>query len=111
MLDPQGYITTWNTGASLLKQYTQEEIIGKHFSRFYSEEDRKARKPEKELELALRCGKVEDEGWRLRKDGSRFWADVIITPIYRDGKLTGFSKVTRDLTERKAAETRLIAAY
>jgi osomolarity two-component system sensor histidine kinase TcsA len=111
MLDPQGYITTWNTGASLLKQYTQEEIIGKHFSQFYNEEDRKARKPEKELELALRDGKVEDEGWRVRKDGSRFWANVIITPIYRDGKLTGFSKVTRDLTERKATETRLIAAY
>ncbi|KAJ4535800.1 hypothetical protein HRR77_007744 [Exophiala dermatitidis] len=111
MLDPNGCIATWNTGATLLKQYTQEEIIGKHFSTFYREEDRKARKPEKELELALRDGKVEDEGWRVRKDGSRFWANVIITPVYRDGELTGFSKVTRDLTERKAAEARLISAY
>lgn len=111
MLDPNGHIATWNTGAMLLKQYTQDEIVGKHFSTFYSEEDRKARKPEKELQLALRDGKVEDEGWRVRKDGSRFWANVIITPVYRDGELTGFSKVTRDLTERKAAEARLIAAY
>lgn len=111
MLDPSGCIATWNTGAMLLKQYQKEEIIGKHFSTFYSDEDRKARKPEKELELALRDGKVEDEGWRLKKDGSRFWANVIITPVYRDGELSGFSKVTRDLTERKAGEARLIAAY
>ncbi|EXJ93890.1 hypothetical protein A1O1_02283 [Capronia coronata CBS 617.96] len=111
MLDPNGCIATWNTGAMLLKQYTHDEIVGRHFSTFYSEEDRKARKPQKELELALRDGKVEDEGWRVRKDGSRFWANVIITPVYRDGELTGFSKITRDLTERKAAEARLIAAY
>jgi len=111
MLDPNGYIATWNTGAALLKQYTQDEIIGKHFSTFYSESDRKARKPERELELALRDGQVEDEGWRLKKDGSRFWANVTIAPVYRDGSLTGFSKVTRDLTERRAAEARLIAAY
>jgi osomolarity two-component system sensor histidine kinase TcsA len=111
MLDPNGCITTWNTGAMLLKQYTQEEIIGKHFSIFYSVDDRKARKPEKELELALRNGRVEDEGWRLKKDGSRFWANVIIASVYREGILTGFSKVTRDLTERKAGEARLIAAY
>ncbi|KIW66431.1 hypothetical protein PV04_05766 [Phialophora macrospora] len=111
MLDPKGCIATWNTGAMLLKQYKEEEIIGKHFSTFYSEEDRKTRKPDKELEVALREGKVEDEGWRVRKDGSRFWANVIISPVYRDGVLTGFSKVTRDLTERKAGEARLIAAY
>jgi osomolarity two-component system sensor histidine kinase TcsA len=111
MLDPKGCIATWNTGAMLLKQYKEEEIIGRHFSTFYSEEDRKTRKPEKELEVALREGKVEDEGWRVRKDGSRFWANVIIAPVYRDGVLTGFSKVTRDLTERKAGEARLIAAY
>jgi osomolarity two-component system sensor histidine kinase TcsA len=111
MLDTNGCITTWNTGAILLKQYKQEEIIGKHFSTFYSEEDRKSRKPEKELEVALREGKVEDEGWRVKKDGSRFWANVIISPVYRNGVLTGFSKVTRDLTERKAGEARLIAAY
>ncbi|KAL6249564.1 hypothetical protein RBB50_003417 [Rhinocladiella similis] len=111
MLDTKGCIATWNTGAMLLKQYTQEEIVGRHFSTFYSEEDRKARKPERELEIALRDGKVEDEGWRVRKDGSRFWANVIITPVYRDGELRGYSKVTRDLTERKGAEARLIAAY
>ncbi|KAK4938143.1 hypothetical protein LTR10_021383 [Elasticomyces elasticus] len=111
MLDPTGCITTWNTGAMLLKHYTQDEIIGRHFSTFYSEDDRKARKPEKELEIALRDGKVEDEGWRFRKDGTGFWANVIITPVYRDGELRGFSKITRDLTERKAAEARLIEAY
>lgn len=111
MLDPKGCIATWNTGAMLLKQYTQEEVIGRHFSTFYSEEDRRARKPERELEIALRDGKVEDEGWRVRKDGTRFWANVIITPVYRDGELRGFSKVTRDLTERKGSEARLIAAY
>ena len=111
MLDTNGCIVTWNTGAMLLKQYKQEEIIGKHFSAFYSEEDRRARKPEKELEVALREGKVEDEGWRVKKDGSRFWANVIISPVYRNGALSGFSKVTRDLTERKAGEARLIAAY
>lgn len=111
MLDTQGHITTWNTGAALLKQYSSEEIIGQHFSQFYGEEDKRAKKPEKELELAVRDGKVEDEGWRLRKDGSRFWANVVISPIYHRGVLTGFSKVTRDLTERKAGEARLIAAY
>ena len=111
MLDTNGCIATWNTGAMLLKQYKQEEIVGKHFSTFYNEEDRKARKPERELEVALREGKVEDEGWRLRKDGTRFWANVLITPVYREGVLSGFSKVTRDLTERKMGEARLIAAY
>src|SRR5277367_1952163 len=111
MIDPTGNIATWNAGAAILKQYTQQEILGKHFSVFYSEEDRKAKKPEKELELCLREGKVEDEGWRYKKDGSRFWANVIITPVYRSGTLIGFSKVTRDLTERKATEARMIAAY
>lgn len=111
MLDPTGAISTWNTGASLLKQYSQQEIIGQHFSIFYSDEDKRSRKPEKELEVALRDGKVEDEGWRFRKDGTRFWANVIIAPVYRDGILKGFSKVTRDLTERKAGEARLIEAY
>lgn len=111
MLDPQGHVSTWNTGASILKQYSRDEILGKHFSTFYSEQDRKAKKPDKELELALRDGKVEDEGWRVKKDGSRFWANVVIAPVYRDAVLQGFSKVTRDLTERKAGEARLIAAY
>ena len=111
MIDPTGNIATWNAGAAILKQYTQQEVLGKHFSVFYSKEDRIAKKPEKELELCLREGKVEDEGWRYKKDGSRFWANVIITPVYRSGTLIGFSKVTRDLTERKATEARMIAAY
>ena len=111
MLDTEGNITTWNTGAAVLKGYTPQEIVGRHFSVFYSEEDRIANKPGKELELCLRDGKVEDEGWRYRKDGTRFWANVIIAPLYRSNRLIGFSKVTRDLTERKAAESRLILAY
>jgi osomolarity two-component system, sensor histidine kinase TcsA len=111
MIDPTGNVATWNAGAAILKQYTPQEILGKNFSVFYSEEDRIARKPEKELELCLREGKVEDEGWRYKKDGSRFWANVIITPVYRSDTLIGFSKVTRDLTERKATEARMIAAF
>jgi osomolarity two-component system sensor histidine kinase TcsA len=111
MIDPTGNVATWNAGAAILKQYTPQEVLGKHFSIFYGEEDRKAKKPEKELEVCLREGKVEDEGWRYKKDGSRFWANVIITPIYRSNTLIGFSKVTRDLTERKAAEARMIAAF
>ncbi|WEW57349.1 histidine kinase [Emydomyces testavorans] len=111
MLDTKGYVTTWNAGAAILKGYTAEEIIGKHFSVFHGEEDRAKGKPAKELVLALHDGKVEDEGWRFRKDGSRFWANVTITPVHQFGHHVGFVKVTRDLTERKAAEARLIAAY
>ncbi|OCL10785.1 hypothetical protein AOQ84DRAFT_314914 [Glonium stellatum] len=111
MLNPKGNIATWNTGAQLLKGYTEEDIVGRHFSNFYGLEDRLADKPGKELVVALRDGRVEDEGWRYRKDGSRFWANVIITPVYRGETLIGFSKVTRDLTERRAAESRLLSAY
>ena len=111
MLDTEGNVKTWNAGAALLKGYSTEEIVGKHFSTFYTEEDIIAQKPRKEIEICLREGKVEDESWRLRKDGSRFWANVTITMVYRDGVHIGFSKVTRDLTERKAANSRLIAAY
>ncbi|KAL7658639.1 hypothetical protein ACMYSQ_004750 [Aspergillus niger] len=111
MLDTHGHIVTWNTGAALLKGYSAKEIIGRHFSTFYSLEDRMADKPGKELEVCLREGKVEDEGWRYRKDGSRFWANVLITPMYALGRHIGFTKVTRDLTERNAAETRMIAAF
>ncbi|KAH7122414.1 sensor histidine kinase-like protein/response regulator Fos-1 [Dendryphion nanum] len=111
MLDPKGYIATWNAGAHKFKGYTKDEIIGKHFSNFYGKEDRESGKPARELADALRDGRVEDEGWRYRKDGTRFWANVIITPIYRDDVLLGFAKVTRDLSERRKAEADLIAAY
>jgi osomolarity two-component system sensor histidine kinase TcsA len=111
MLDPTGHIATWNAGAQGFKGYTPSEIIGKHFSTFYSQEDRENDKPSRELRDALRDGRCEDEGWRFRKDGSRFWANVVITPVYKDDVLLGFSKVTRDLTERRKAENSLIAAY
>ncbi|KAL5388922.1 hypothetical protein DPSP01_002629 [Paraphaeosphaeria sporulosa] len=111
MLSPQGNIATWNVGAQAFKGYTKSEIIGKHFSNFYSKEDRDNGKPARELRDALRNGACEDEGWRIRKDGSRFWANVVITPVYKDGELLGFSKITRDLSERKKAESKLIAAY
>lgn len=111
LLDIHGNVATWNIGAELHKGYEKEEIIGKHFSIFYGKEDLEKRKPQIELEICLREGRVEDEGWRYRKDGSRFWANVIITSVYKDGVHVGFGKVTRDLTERKASESRLIAAY
>jgi PAS domain S-box-containing protein len=105
LLDPQGVITTWNAGAQRIKGYTPEEIIGRHFSTFYPEDDIRDRKPERELEIASEYGSVEDEGWRLRKDGTRFWANVVITAVHDEhGKLRGFAKVTRDMTERKRAD-------
>jgi len=105
LLDPEGHITTWNAGAQRIKGYAPEEIIGRHFSAFYPEEDRRDQKPERELEIAKQYGSVEDEGWRIRKDGTRFWANVIITAVHDEhGKLRGFAKVTRDMTERKRAE-------
>jgi osomolarity two-component system sensor histidine kinase TcsA len=111
MLDTHGRVATWNAGAEFFKGYKRDEIIGQHFSRFYGEEDVRNRKPQKELEVALAEGRVEDEGWRYRKDGTRFWANVVITPIYRGDALIGFSKVTRDLSERRNAEAELISAY
>jgi len=111
MLDSTGHIATWNTGAGILKQYKANEIIGKHFSTFYSKADRDARIPEMELEVAIRDGKFEDSGWRYRKDGSKFWANVVITPTYDNDVLVGFTKVTRDMTERHQAEERLIEEY
>jgi len=111
MLDTRGHIATWNSGAAILKGYTANEIIGQHFSVLYGPKDRQANKPARELGLCLRDGKVEDEGWRYRKDGSRFWANVMITAISQSGRHVGFVKVTRDLTERKAAEARLIEAF
>ncbi|CAI4213170.1 unnamed protein product [Parascedosporium putredinis] len=111
LLDTRGNVASWNMGATLLKGYTKEEIIGKHFSVFYLDEELQAGKPERELEICLREGRVEDEGWRVRKDGTRFWANVVITAVYKNGVHVGFGKVTRDLTEWKRAELRLISAY
>ena len=111
MLDSQGHVTSWNAGARRFKGYQAEEIIGEHFSRFYTPEDRDRQIPRIALETAEREGRFETEGWRVRKDGTRFWANVVIDPI-RDpgGELVGFAKVTRDLTERKAAEEELRAS-
>jgi len=104
MLDADGIVTSWNQGAQRFKGYSAEEIIGHHFSRFYTEEDRHRGLPKHALETAVGRGVFEQEGWRVRKDGSRFWAHVVIDPIYSDaGALVGFAKVTRDLTERKNA--------
>jgi PAS domain S-box-containing protein len=108
MLDPAGHVMSWNAGASRLKGYAPEEIIGRHFSTFYTTEDRARDHPGYELEVAVRAGRYEEEGWRVRKDGSMFWASVTITAIRDDeGRLTGFAKVTRDLTERKLSEDAL----
>src|SRR6266498_2514264 len=108
MLDAGGRVATWNVGAERLKGYKAEEIVGQHFSRFYPQDAVERRWPEHELEVAQREGRFEDEGWRVRKDGSRFWANVVITALRDDeGRLLGFSKVTRDLTERKRAEEAL----
>jgi formate hydrogenlyase transcriptional activator len=111
VIDPQGRVATWNTGAERIKGYRAEEIIGQHFSRFYTPEDVASRKPEEELKTASNLGRVEDEGWRVRKDGSRFWANVVITAIRdKDGQLIGFTKVTRDITERNRIEEALRAS-
>lgn len=110
LLDEDGVIISWNPGAERMKGYKPHEIIGKHFSIFYSQTDKDNNKPEFELEYSKAHGSIEDEGWRLRKDGTKFWADVIITSLYDDkGKHRGFAKVTRDLTERKNYEDKLNA--
>src|ERR1044072_5108150 len=99
LLDVDGNVLTWNIGAEKNKGYKAHEIIGKHFSTFYLENDKAAGKPERELELAQKFGRVEDEDWRVRKDGTQFWANVVITALYDpSGDLAGYAKVTRDLT-------------
>jgi len=104
MLDPAGRIASWNAGAERIKQYRSDEIIGQHFSRFYSPDEVQTGKPQRKLEVAQAEGRFEEEGWRIRKDGSRFWANVVITALKdRSGKLRGFSKITRDITERRNA--------
>jgi len=108
MLDPRGVVSNWNTGAQQIKGYTADEIIGQHFSRFYTPEDVEARVPWKALETATKEGRFTAEGWRQRKDGARFWASVVIDAIRDDdGQLIGFAKVTRDLTERREAQLEL----
>jgi PAS domain S-box-containing protein len=105
MLDTEGHVTNWNPGAERLKGYTQQEIIGEHFSRFYTPEDRESGLPARALATALEAGKFEAEGWRVRKDGSRFWASVLIDPIREEtGELVGFAKITRDMSERRALD-------
>src|SRR5471032_1541007 len=108
MLNPEGFINSWNAGAERFKGYSAHEIIGQHFSVFYTEEDRRSGRPARALQTAREQGKFEDEGWRVRRDGTRFWASVVVDPI-RDpaGELIDFAKITRDITERKAAEEAL----
>ena len=108
MLDTRGYVVSWNAGAQRFKGYVAREIIGRHFSEFYTAEDRASGVPERALRTALEHGKFEDEGWRVRKDGTCFWASVVIDPIHdSSGELVGFAKITRDISERKAAQEEL----
>ncbi|MFG0599875.1 PAS domain S-box protein [Delftia sp. WSY_4] len=107
MLDPEGRIVSWNLGAKRIKGYEEDEVLHTHFSRFYTPEDQQAGLPQAGLRTAVSTGRMEAEGLRVRKDGSRFWASVVIDAIYDEGQLIGFAKVTRDVTERKAAEAQL----
>src|SRR5581483_9695853 len=105
LLDPTGHIRSWNEGAQRIKGYTADEIIGKHFSIFYPPAEIRRGKTEYELRVAIEDGRYEEEGWRIHKDGSRFWANVVITALFDStGRHVGFAKVTRDLSERKRAE-------
>jgi PAS domain S-box-containing protein len=111
MLNPEGLVISWNAGARRFKGYPADEIIGQHFSRFYTEEDKAADLPARALQTALTEGKFEDEGWRVRKDGTRFWASVVIEPIRdHNGALVGFGKIARDITERKKAAEALLGS-
>jgi PAS domain S-box-containing protein len=102
MVDPDGIVTSWNAGAERIKGYTRDEVIGKHFSRFYTPEDRDSGRPWEELALSRRNGRAEDQGWRVRKNGERFWARVVVTPVHdREGQLRGFAKLTQDLTDQR----------
>src|SRR4051794_23374880 len=109
MLDPEGVVATWNRGAERIKGYRADEIIGRHFSTFYTPDAVARAHPQHELKMAVAEGRFEEEGWRVRKDGTRFWAHVVITSVYdHDGKHIGFGKVTRDLTERRALQQDLL---
>ena len=107
MLDPTGVVTSWNVGGERIKGYSPDEIIGQHFSCFYTEVDRANGKPLRALQIAREQDRYEEEGWRVRKDGTFFWASVVIDPIHEDGKLVGFAKITRDITERREAQLKL----
>lgn len=108
LLGTDGHVLTWSPAAQRLKGYSAEEIVGQSFSRFYTGEDIRRGKPQQELEVAAKDGRFEDEGWRVRKDGSRFWANVVITGLRdTEGKLRGYGKLTRDLTDRRQAEERI----
>ena len=107
MLDPTGIVTSWNIGAQRIKGYAPEEILGRHFSAFYTENDRANGKPQRALRIAEETGRYDEEGWRVRKDGTFFWASVVIDPIREDGKLIGFAKITRDITERRETQLKL----
>jgi PAS domain S-box-containing protein len=108
MLDPNGIVSNWNAGGQRIKGYSPREIIGQHFSRFYSPADQAAGQPARALRLALENGRYEEEGWRVRKDGTFFWASVVIDPIRDDdNKLLGFAKITRDISERREAQLNL----
>src|ERR1700759_5251742 len=107
MFGPTGIVTSWNIGAQRIKGYPPEEILGQHFSRFYTETDRANGKPARALATARQTGRYEEDGWRVRKDGTFFWASVVIDPIYEDGHLVGFAKITRDITERRGAALQL----
>ncbi|WP_133032560.1 PAS domain-containing protein [Sphingomonas sp. PP-CE-1G-424] len=109
LLDREGHVATWNAGAERFKGYAAGEIIGQHFSRFYTEEDRASGLPQRALDTAAAKGTFEAEGWRVRKDGTRFWTSVVIDPVIDgDGRLIGFAKVTRDITDRRQAERALL---
>jgi PAS domain S-box-containing protein len=107
LLDSDGRVATWNTGAQLFKGYTADEIIGRHFSTFYTEEDRAAGLPERALHTAATAGRFESEGWRVRKDGTRFWTHVVIDPVIENGEVIGYAKITRDVSEQRAADRAL----
>jgi PAS domain S-box-containing protein len=110
MLDPTGHIASWNPGAQRIKGYTADEILGAHFSRFYPREEAESGKPDRELVIAREQGRYQEEGWRVRKDGTQFWASVTITPVLdAQGTLRGFTKVTQDLTQRREAEEQRLA--
>jgi len=107
MLDPAGIVTSWNIGGQRIKGYAPEEILGRHFSTFYTEIDRANGRPARALRIARETGRYEEEGWRVRKDGTFFWASVVIDPIREDGELIGFAKITRDITERREIQLKL----